>query len=70
MQRSVCTTETISQNRERLMDEAKRKEIEARLYQMLSQIDQDKKDRSPSENETCGARVIRRRKGDPDLHIA
>ncbi|MBN1930130.1 MAG: hypothetical protein JW786_00790 [Desulfobacterales bacterium] len=52
------------------MEEAKRKEIEAKLYQLLAQNEQIKKEKSSAPNTYCGARVIRRRKGKPDLHIA
>lgn len=53
----------------RLMDEAKRKEIEARLYQLLAQHDQTKSEAPTAQRETCGAKIIRRRKGDPDVRI-
>lgn len=61
------------------MEEEKRKQIEAKLYQLLAQLDENKlSDRVNQAEEiglsvkraSCGARVIRRRKGQPDLQIA
>ena len=53
------------------MEAAKRKEIEDRLYQLIAQAaDQAKKEKPPAKLPSFGARVIRRRKGRPDLHIA
>jgi hypothetical protein len=56
---------------ERLMEEAKRKEIEAKLQQLFAQIDQKNANNNvlPSKNTLSGARVIRRRKGKPDMLI-
>ena len=53
------------------MEAAKRKEIEDRLYQLIAEAaDQTKKEESPVKHASFGASVIRRRKGEPDLHIA
>jgi len=53
------------------MEAAKRKEIENRLYQLIAQTaDQTKKEKSPAKLSSFGVRVIRRRRGKPDLHIA
>ena len=52
------------------MEEAKRKQIEAKLYQMIVQADQAKNEKSPVNRKSFGVTVIRRRKGNPDLHIA
>ena len=52
------------------MEEAKRKQIEAKLYQMIAQADQAKNEKSSDNRKFCGVTVIRRRKGNPDLHIA
>ena len=52
------------------MDEAKRKEIEAKLCQLFAQIDRTQNEESPSIRISTGARVIRRRKGEPDMHIS
>ena len=52
------------------MEEAKRKKIEAKLYQLLAQNEQTLNEKSPTKSTYRGARVIRRRKGKPDLHIA
>jgi hypothetical protein len=56
---------------ERLMEEAKRKEIEAKLQQLFAQNDQmNAKNRTlPVKSTFNGARVIRRRKGKPDMLI-
>jgi len=52
------------------MNEAKRKKIEAKLHKLFAQADQAKKDESPARTTRGGTRVIRRRKGKPDLHIS
>ena len=54
---------------ERLMEVAKRKEIENRLYQLLLQTDQTKNKKLPAKPSPSSIRVIRRRKGKPDLYI-
>lgn len=53
------------------MEEAKRKEIEAKLQQLFAQNDQMNARNSalPPKNTLSGARVIRRRKGKPDTLI-
>jgi len=51
------------------MEEEKKREIEAKLYQLIAQADQAKKERTPAKDTSSGVRVIRRRKGKPDLHI-
>lgn len=56
---------------ENLMEAAKKKEIEDRLYELIAQsADQAKKKKLPAKLQSFGANVIRRRKGKPDLHIA
>jgi hypothetical protein len=53
------------------MEEAKRKEIEAKLHKLFAEADQSKNQKSASpKNTPSGARVIRRRKGKPDLKVA
>ena len=52
------------------MEEAKRKELEAKLYQLFSQSNQNKDERQPVKTITGNVKVIRRRKGQPDFHIA
>ncbi|MDD2389407.1 MAG: hypothetical protein PHP23_06715 [Desulfobacterales bacterium] len=52
------------------MEETKRKQIEAKLYQMIAQADQAKNEKSSVNRKSFGVTVIRRRKGNPDLHIA
>jgi len=51
------------------MEVAKRKELENKLYQLLQQTEQIKNEKSPAKPSPSGVRVIRRRKGKPDLHI-
>jgi len=52
------------------MEETKRKEIEEKLYQLLLQTDKKRNKKSPARRTYNGARIIRRRKGQPDLQIA
>ena len=53
------------------MEEKKLKEIEAKLHQLLLQLDKSKNEGSPSPSTQNyrGTVVIRRRKGQKDLHI-
>ena len=67
MQRSQ---KQFTQKEERLMEESKRKEIEAKLFQLFAQNDQDKNENRLTKNISSGVKVIRRRKGKPDLHIS
>ena len=59
-----------TQKEERLMEENKRKIIEARLFQLFAQNDQDKNENQLTKNISSDVKVIRRRKGKPDLHIS
>lgn len=52
------------------MEEAKLKRIEAKLFQLLAQFDQGSNQKNPSPKKDSGVRVIRRRKGNPDVHIS
>ncbi|MCK4620381.1 MAG: hypothetical protein KAT52_10585 [Desulfobacterales bacterium] len=52
------------------MEESKRKKIEARLFQLFAQNDQDKNENQLTKNIYSGVKVIRRRKGKQDLHIS
>ena len=52
------------------MEESKRKEIEARLIQLLAENDQQKNENQPKKSIPSGVKAIRRRKGKPDLHIS
>lgn len=52
------------------MDEAKRKMIEAKLSELFAQADRVGRDNSPAKSGACATRVIRRRKGKPDVRIA
>jgi hypothetical protein len=53
------------------MEEAKRKRLEEKLRQMFMDADQSEdKSRLPTEIKTSGPRVIRRRKGTPDMQVS
>lgn len=51
------------------MDENKRKQIEAKLLQLFTQTDANQRIES-SKKTTPVVKVIRRRKGKPDLQVA
>jgi hypothetical protein len=67
--RPFRTKQTI-QKEERSMEESKRKIIEAKLFQLFEQNDQDKNKPQRTKNISSNVKVIRRRKGKPDLHIS
>ena len=52
------------------MEEEKRKQLEAKLSLMFAQIDQEKSSDNSEKKEVNGIGLIRRRKGNPDKHIA
>lgn len=52
-----------------LMKEDKRKEIEAKWNQLISETNKPEKLKMDIKQATISAKVIRRRKGNPDLHI-
>jgi hypothetical protein len=52
------------------MDENKRKKIEAKLLQLFTQTDQHPDSHSQSKSPHTVVKVIRRRKGKPDLQVA
>lgn len=52
------------------MEESKRREIEKKLRAMLMSEEQAQHKNEQIKNGLCGARVIRRRKGLPDVAIA
>ena len=52
------------------MEESKRKRIEAQLRQMLRRLDENEREPAPAVRINEGARVIRRRRGEPDRSIA
>lgn len=52
------------------MEEAKLKRIEAKLFQLLAQLDQSGNQKASAPKTAGGVRVIRRRKGKPDVHIS
>ena len=52
------------------MQETQRKKIEAKLNQLLAQFEQ-KKDKQPlTATRSSETKLIRRRKGKPDVHIS
>ncbi len=53
-----------------MMEEEKRKQLEAKLNQLLAEYDQPKESEIPLREATPGIRLIRRRKGNPDKHIS
>lgn len=52
------------------MDENKRKQIEAKLLQLFTQTDPNKPGASSAASKGPVVKVIRRRKGKPDLQVA
>ncbi|MDJ0989426.1 MAG: hypothetical protein QNI85_05390 [Desulfobacterales bacterium] len=52
------------------MDEDKIKKIEAQLRQLLKTADTALQEKQPTRRSRTGHRVIRRRKGQPDVKIA
>ncbi len=52
------------------MDEAKKKQLEAKLRQMFLKASQPEDEGRPTPCKPRGIRVIRRRKGEPDTQIA
>jgi hypothetical protein len=52
------------------MDEAKKRMIEAKLCELFAQAERVGLVYSSAKSRACGTRVIRRRKGKPDVHIA
>lgn len=51
------------------MEENKRKEIEAKLYQLIAKTNLSGIQKSSVKSETQGAKIIRRRKGKPDVRV-
>ena len=60
----------LENDQERLMDENKRKQIEAKLVQLFTQTDRDQNPGAPTRTSPQVIKVIRRRKGKPDLQVA
>ncbi len=52
------------------MNENKRKKIEAKLFQLFTQTDPNSKTGSPAKMTPTVVKVIRRRKGKPDVKVA
>jgi hypothetical protein len=52
------------------MEEAKKRAIEAKLSDLFAQAERVGLENSNAKSRSCGTRVIRRRKGKPDVHIA
>ncbi len=59
-----------TQKEERSMEKNKQKILEERLFQLFAQNDQEKNENQLPRNISKGVKVIRRRKGKPDLHIS
>ncbi len=51
------------------MQEDQRKKIEAKLNQLLTQFEQKKDKKSAVNARSSATKLIRRRKGKPDVHI-
>ena len=52
------------------MEESKRREIEKKLRQLLMAEDSTPNENQQADSRLIGARVIRRRKGSPDMRIS
>ena len=52
------------------MEENKRKEIEAKLFKMMAETNKREDAGFAATKVASGVKVIRRRKGNPDTHIA
>lgn len=52
------------------MDEAKKKQLEAKLRQMFNNASFTQEEDRPTLRKPRNIRVIRRRKGEPDMQIA
>ncbi|MGW8187225.1 MAG: hypothetical protein ACWGNK_08155 [Desulfobacterales bacterium] len=52
------------------MEEAKKRMLEAKLCELFAQAERAVLDNAPAKSGRCGTRVIRRRKGNPDVRIA
>jgi hypothetical protein len=52
------------------MDANKRKQIEAKLLQLFTQTDTNQQNNSSTKTTAPVVKVIRRRKGKPDLQVA
>jgi hypothetical protein len=52
------------------MDENKKKQIEAKLFQLFTQTDKSQNAGSHARKTPTVVKVIRRRKGKPDLQVA
>jgi hypothetical protein len=52
-----------------IVEEGKRKEIEAKLRQMIALQTESQQEKRPAKGTPPGTRVIRRRKDSPDKHI-
>lgn len=65
------TTDTQTESiKDKLMDENKRKKIEAKLFQLFTQSDKDQNAGSHIKSTPPVVKVIRRRKGKPDRQVA
>jgi hypothetical protein len=51
------------------MKEDRKKEIDLKWNQLIAEIEKPKKTEAQTKQSTRSSKVIRRRKGNPDLHI-
>ena len=58
------------QSKKKVMNENKRKQIEAKLLQLFNQTDNKQNSGTPTQTRPAVVKVIRRRKGKPDLQVA
>lgn len=70
MRGTAGLNESTYNKEEGLMEETKLKQIEAKLFRLLAQFSQESKQTPPAQKTAGGVRVIRRRKGKPDVHIS
>ena len=68
---TTVSPESNNENPKReVMNENKRKQIEAKLLQLFSQKENPQQSRPSTQNRPIVVKVIRRRKGKPDLQVA
>jgi len=66
----IVIDRTTDKPRRKLMNENKRKQIEAKLLQLFSQTDKKRTAGTSSRKSPDVVKVIRRRKGKPDSKVA
>jgi hypothetical protein len=68
--RKRLNSKLVKQRNQKFMEEEQRKKLEAKLNLLFAQIDQPKGSENSEKKEVHSIRLIRRRKGNPDKHIA